>query len=133
MRIVTIILVLIIAAGVAWYMGWLKVGADGTVTTAPPTVAAPEMDDFDRSELAFTQSQYAEAIDKAKKAMAANPKSPKVPDAMYRIAKSLDQLDKPKEAAAAYKEFIAKNPTYDKTALEKASKRAEFLANSSAH
>ena len=100
------------------------------MTTAPPDVKAPEMDDFDRANTSFAQSQYADTIDKAKKAIAANPKSEKVPTAMLRIAQSLDELNKPKEAAAAYKEFIAKNPTYDKTGLEKANKRAEFLANS---
>jgi len=129
MRIVTIILVLALLAGGAWYMGWLKVGKDGTITTAPP--AAPEMDDYQRGDVAFGLSNYAEAIDKYQKAIKADPKNTAAPEAAYRIAKSLDEQKKAKEAAAAYKDFVAKYPNHDATQIKKAKDRADFLANSS--
>jgi tetratricopeptide (TPR) repeat protein len=130
MRILTIIVILAALAGGAWYMGWFKVGKDGTITATPPAVTAPEMDDYDRGLAAFTASNYPEAITSYKKAIAKDPNNEKAAAAYYRIAVSYDEQNThPKEAIAAYKEFLTKFPKHEWH--DKANKRYEFLANSS--
>ena len=125
------VVILAMVGGYMWYSGNIGTDSQGNLAVSAPDapgVDAPQASKYAEGNMHFGASKYQSAIAAYEAALKEDPKDPQAPEAMYRIGKSYDELDRPQEAVDAYRRLIKEHPNSGQVGL--ATKRMGFLVES---
>ena len=118
MRVTTIILILAAVAGLAYWMGWLKIGPGGAevAVDVPDPMASPDVQ-YAFASKSFNAGEFETAIEWYRNALTADPTHEDAEQALWHIARANHQLaehhGRPElwpPAAAAYAMYLREFP-----------------------